>query len=686
MRRVRVMARSLGRLLRPRSIAVVGGGAWCANVIEQCDKIGFKGPIWPVHPTRSDLGGRKAMARVEDLPEAPDATFIGVNRDATVDVVGRLRAMGAGGAICFASGFREAEAELGGGSALQDRLLAAAGEMPIIGPNCYGLLNYLDGAALWPDQHGGIAVERGVAIITQSSNMAINLTMQTRGVPLAYVVTAGNQAQTGIADIGQALLSDDRVTALGLHIEGIGDLRAFEALADAARRLGKSVVALKVGASDQARAAAISHTASLAGSDAGARALLRRLGIGQVHSLAGFLEALKLLHVTGPLSSARIGSMSCSGGEASLMADSALGTCLEFPALSAPQRTALREALGPKVALANPLDYHTYIWGDGAALEACFSAMMLGDLGLGVVVIDFPRPDRCSAADWDLVIEAVASTQAKHGKPVALLASLAENMPELVATSLIERGIVPLCGLVEGIEAIATAADIGGMTVADEQLLLPHPACRTLTLDEAEAKAALAHFGLLVPDAKGADQPDAAATVASDIGFPVVLKGTGIAHKTEAGAVALNLWNADAVRTAAMAMATERFLVEEMITGAVAELLIGVVLDPAHGYVLTLAAGGTLTEVLRDSQSLLVPATADAVRAALDQLRCAALLKGYRGAPAADIDAIVDAVMSVQAYVAAHRPQEVEINPLLCCPDRAIAADALIEVGEPDDR
>jgi len=354
----------LDRLLRPRSVAVVGGGAWCANVVRELGRIGFDGDIWPVHPKRAELGGLATVPHIEDLPHAPDAAFVGVNREITIEAVRLLAKFGCGGAVCFASGFRESVAETGDGHDLQEALLAAAGEMRILGPNCYGFLNALDGAALWPDQHGLERVTRGVALVTQSSNIALNLTMQQRGLPIAYLVTAGNQAQTDLAEIGAALLQDNRVTALGLHIEGIGDLRRFEALADTARQLGKPVVALKVGASDQARAATVSHTASLAGSDAGARALFQRLGIGQVDGLSELLETLKLLHVTGPLASNRIASMSCSGGEASLMADSALGLDVDLPALNAAQQKGLRAALGPKVALANPLDYHTYIGND----------------------------------------------------------------------------------------------------------------------------------------------------------------------------------------------------------------------------------------------------------------------------------------------------------------------------------
>ncbi|MEP1496369.1 CoA-binding protein, partial [Pseudophaeobacter sp.] len=360
--------KSLNRLFRPKTIAVVGGGAWCRLVIEQCQKMGFDGEIWPVHPKAEELAGLPVYRDVASLPQAPDATFVGVNRFATIEVVRDLAARDAGGAVCFASGFLEAQAEDAEGADLQAQLLQAAGEMPFLGPNCYGFINYLDGALLWPDQHGGARVERGVALITQSSNIAINLTMQTRGLPIAYVVAAGNQAQSGIAAIGEALLDDDRVTALGLHIEGFGDLRAFEALAAKARALGKPIIALKVGKSVEAQAATISHTASLAGGDAGAQALLSRLGIARLDDLPAFLETLKLLHVTGPLANNRLGSISCSGGEASLAADTAHDLPVVFPPLNDTQTADLRAALGPMVALANPLDYHTYIWRDTPAM------------------------------------------------------------------------------------------------------------------------------------------------------------------------------------------------------------------------------------------------------------------------------------------------------------------------------
>jgi acyl-CoA synthetase (NDP forming) len=212
----------LDRLLRPRSLAVIGGNE-AAEVIRQSRRMGYGGQLYAVNPLRAEIEGLACYRSVEDLPEAPDAAFVAVNRHRTVEVVAALKARGAGGAVCYASGFMESG---GAGEGLNRDLLAAAGDMPILGPNCYGLVNYMEGAALWPDQHGGKPVERGVAILSQSGNMGINFTMNRRGLPLAFVAALGNQAQIGLSAMTAALAADPRITAIGLHIEGGAQDRA----------------------------------------------------------------------------------------------------------------------------------------------------------------------------------------------------------------------------------------------------------------------------------------------------------------------------------------------------------------------------------------------------------------------------------------------------------------------------
>ncbi len=678
--------RPLDRLIRPKSIAVFGGKE-ARRVIEQCNKMGFAGEIWPVHPKLEDVLGRKCYRSVAELPAAPDAAFVGVNRQLTIEIIRDLSARGAGGAICYASGFREAVNELADGNELQSALVEAAGDMAIVGPNCYGFINMLDGALLWPDQHGMLRVEKGVAVLTQSSNIACNVSMQMRGLPLAYLMTAGNQAQTGLSDLACAVIEDPRVTAVGLHIEGFDSIEALQRLAKRARELRKPVVTLKVGKSEAAQLATVSHTASLAGNDAVSSALLARLGIGRVDTLPELLETLKLLHVHGTLKSFDISSMSCSGGEASLMADAGVGRKVVYRALKDEQRLPLRESLGEMVTISNPLDYHTFVWGNREKQTTAFSAMMKGDYAMNLIVLDFPRQDRCDAADWVTTCDAVIDASRATGAVAGIVASLGENMPEETALRLMAEKVVPFSGIDEALTACEIAAEIGRLWAQPEAgplLAVSHSEGDSITLSEHEAKTELAAFGLTIPKGLTAATADEAADAAEKLGFPVVLKGQGVAHKTEAGAVKLNLASREAVLEAAKAMAgvASGYLVEKMVAKPVAELIVGAMRDPVAGPVLTVGAGGILVELIEDSAILTLPTNDKAIREALSGLKVAKLLGGYRGQPKGDVDALVKAVASVASYVVSNASmiEEVDINPIMVLPEGSgtVAADALI--------
>jgi acyl-CoA synthetase (NDP forming) len=450
-------SKALRRLFSPRHIAVFGGAS-AQEVVRQCKALGFEGQIWPVHPTRTEMDGLPCFASVDALPEAPDASFVAVPRQATVDIVRQLAARGAGGAICYASGF----AEVGGdGLALQAELVQAAGSMALIGPNCYGMLNYLDGVALWPDQHGGQRQSQGVALITQSGNIGLNLTMQTRGLPLAYLITVGNKAGNSMESLVESLLSDPRVTVIGMHIEGLDDVAAFSRVALKALRQGVPLVALKAGSSALGAQTAMSHTSSLAGPDALYDALFARCGIARVRDPAGLIETCKFLHVHGPLAGNRIISASCSGGEASLVADLAQPRGLDMPAIPPAADARLRAVLGDKVNVANPLDYHTYIWGDLAAQTACFSGLMDCGFDATLLVLDYPRLDRCRADSWGTTVEAFAAAARYGGHGATVVASLPEDLPEDYAKALMAQGIAPMHGIPDCLDAIAHAARIG---------------------------------------------------------------------------------------------------------------------------------------------------------------------------------------------------------------------------------
>lgn len=658
----------LDRLLRPRSVAVLGAG-WAENVVSQCARMGFDGQVWPVHPTRASIGGLRCFPSLQDLPECPDATFLGVNRFATLDLVGQLARMGAGGAVCFASGWAES-----GHADLQVRLVDAAGAMPILGPNCYGVINYLDGVLLWPDQHGGRRVDKGVALISQSSNIVINLTMQARGLPVAYVACLGNAAQVGLADLARAVLEDPRVTALGLYVEGIGDADAFAALAQAARRKGKGIACLKSGKTAQAQSAAASHTAALAGGGAASRAYLAQIGVAEVETLAALVEVLKIFHVHGPGLGRRLCSLSCSGGEAGLVADLSAPLGLELAPPTQAQARDLGAVLGPLVTVANPLDYHTFIWGDGPRTTQVFATMLAG-YDAGIFVIDPPRPDRCDPGSFQPALDAIEAAAAMTGKPAFPVASLPENFDEALAVAMIDRGTVPLMGLETALAALAAAQTETGLDGWKPLPCMPERPVRML--DEAEAKARLFGFGITVP--RGVVAPDLPklAEAAARLHAPLALKALGFAHKTEAGAVALNLGLAE-VSTAAMPPASG-YLAEEMVQGGRAEMLLGLRRDPVYGATLTLGMGGTLAEVLDDTVTLILPVTEPEIAQALARLRLYPLLTGYRGAARPDLAALASVVLTLQEKMI-EQPglEEIEINPLILRERGAVAVDAVI--------
>lgn len=677
----------LGRLLRPATIAVYGGGP-AAAVIEQCRGLGFTGQIWPVHPHRERVAGLATYVDTASLPEPPDAAFVAVPAAQTVEVVRALARRGAGGAVCHASGFGETGEA---GRTLQEALVAAAGDMAIIGPNCMGVLNYVDAVSLWPEQHGGAPCARGVAIITQSGNIAQNLTMQRRDLPIAKVMAVGNGIVTSTTDLLDAMIADSTVTAVGLHLEHLPSAHDLLPAAHRAAQAGKPVIALRTGRSVLGARSNQTHTGALAGPDALSGALLQRAGIAEVTDLSTFVETLKLLHVLGVPQAPTVVSASCSGGEAALVADTADRVGVTLPVLPPDIRAELADVLGDRVAIGNPLDYHTYIWGDRAALERCFTALLGAEVGVRLLVLDLPRDDRCDSSTWETTLDALMAAHRAAGTATAVVSSLVEGLPEAVRRRLTNNGIAPMQGMAECLRAIRVAADAGrgqrALLSAGVPDLLVHDGAGpggVIRAGDPTAREFLAAAGVRVPR-RVEVQVAAAAQTAAEIGFPVVVKtGADLAHKTEAGGVAVGLATAVEVGAAADSMAGlgPTVAVEEMVGGAVAELLVGVRREARYGLVLTLGAGGVTTELTRDTRTLVVPDTPDRIAAALRELRMWPLLDGFRGRPVADVDAVVSAVTGLVATAAAAGLSfaEVEINPLVVLPrgHGCVAVDSLL--------
>ncbi|MBC8335691.1 MAG: acetate--CoA ligase family protein [Anaerolineales bacterium] len=676
------------RFLKPHSIAAFGG-ANAAEVIRQSDLMGYEGEIWPVHPKKTEILGRKVYRSVADLPGSPDAAYLGVNRNLTIDIVRELAARDAGGAICYATGFVEAGEE---GAELQRQLLDASGDMPIIGPNCYGLLNYLNGAMLWPDQQGGQRVEEGVAIITMSSNVGFNLTMQRRGLPVAYMVSLGNKLKFDLHDAIHTFAQQDGVTAIGLFLETLPDPKAFQEAVNVARELGKPIVAMKVGRSEVAQKMVVSHTASLAGSDDLVNALFERVGVARVNSLEALIEALKVLHVLGPLKGGRIAAGSTSGGDLTLLADG-MGPGLSMPPLSEKVTKHLRETVHERIVAANPFDFQMFDWNDEEQNAKNFSALLSQEFDLAVCVLDYPRSDRCDQSTWGGAERGFVRAAKETGTKAAILSTFSDTISEPVAARLMKDGVVALAGIDDGLAGIQAAVDVGAawsQPVASPILKSSDQVqdVSVKVLDEAESKALLSRAGIPVPPSQVVHNPKEAVAAAEALGYPVVAKTLGVAHKTDVGGVRINLRDADEVSAAVKVMSdlSESYLIEKMVEGVVAELIVGVARDAQFGPYLLVGGGGILVELMKDTASLLLPTTREKVLHALAQLKCAPLLNGFRGAPPSDLNAAVDAILAVANMVESDPDSivELDINPLMILAEGqgVVAADALIRLNQ----
>ena len=682
------MDESIRRLLAPRSVALIGG-AWTDPVAAGCRTIGYRGELWRVHPSRPGSPGEHYYRSVAELPGAPDAAFIAVPKHEAVAVAAALRTRGAGGFVCFASGFSETGSSEG--EQLTVQLQQSAGPLPFLGPNCYGFVNYFDRVALWPDQVVGEPPERGVALICQSGTIALTLMFNERSLPIGYLFSVGNQTRLAVEDLIEMLVTDERVSAFGVYVEGIKDAPRLLRAAALARAAGKPIALIKSGRTAAAARTALSHTGALAGADAIFDAFCRQAGIARCETLGSLCETLKLLHCGGPLAGRRVLVMGASGGDMAMSADLAQPLGLSFPPPSADASARLHQILGDRVTIANPFDFHTYVWFDWPAMRALFSTALRSGYDAVGFVLDSPPEATAGAAAFVAAIEQFIAAAAGAPSRAVLISSLPETISATMRRRCLQSGVVPLQGQREALEALDLAGAMGETWARGTAVALARPAVSAGTpsrsLSEPEGKAALASCGVAVPGSRTVPLAAAGAAAAA-LGFPVVIKAVSaqLAHKSEAGGVVLN------VRTGAEAEAAARrlgalsttLLVEEMIDDGVLEVLVGMVVDAQFGLTLVLGAGGILTEMLQDTVSLLPPFTAATIGTALQRLKLAPLLQGFRGRPPADVAALIELILAVTRFATARVETlvEMDVNPVIVRPVGmgAVAVDAMIRL------
>ncbi len=691
------LRKNFNRLMNPRHIAFIGGTD-AVIAIGEAKRRGYTGQYWAVNPKRSTLAGFPCVSSVDDLPEAPDAVFLAVPAHAAIETVRALAEMGAGGVVCYAAGFKEAGAD---GIAAEAELLNAVGDMALIGPNCYGMINYLDNSALWPFAHGGGAPGYGAAIITQSGMFSSDITMSQRSLPLTHMISAGNQSVLGQADFIDLLCENPAVRAIGVHIEGLQDIRKFEQAALKSLSLNVPIVALKTGSSAIGSSLTVSHTGSLSGANELYDALFERTGVIKVTNPSQFLETLKYLCVAGAPKGKKLTGFTCSGGGATMLADQGEILGLDFPEIPIKEVSVLTNLLPSIATVSNPLDYTTPIWGQPELTAPVFLSALEGTKSdAAILVQDYPAPGLDeSKVYYQNDAKAFADGAAAVGIPAAICSTLPENIDEQTRDYLISIGVAPMQGLHEALNAISAATDweqarVHILANSLDAIVAPIQTENVVVLDEVSGKSILEKAGVLVP--KGCCvQVDQVPTVAHEIEFPIALKmmGPKLVHKTEAGAVTLNLSTLPDIVAAVSEMTnavakydadavTDQFLIESMAKAPLAELIVGIRRDPQFGYAMTLGSGGILVELVGDANTILLPTSSETIRRSLSALKVSKLLSGFRGSKKVDLDILSKTLLKLTEFVLDNVEQivEVEINPLFVYEKSCVAVDALIQI------
>jgi acetate---CoA ligase (ADP-forming) len=686
---------NLDRLLRPRSIAVVGAterpGSYGGEALLNLRRLRFAGAVHGVNPRRERVHGFPCVPTLADLDAPPDAVVVAIPAADAPAAVAQAGACGAGGAVVFAAGFAEA----GGGGTLQERLVAAAGahDLPVCGPNGNGIVNLAAGVALWGDMVA--PREPGpVALVSQSGNLAVNALASRRGLRLHTVVSSGNEAVVSAAEYVAAIAGHDGVRAIAVYVEDEGDGARWCAALERCAREGVRVAMLKAGLSGAGAAAAQAHTGAVAGDGRVFRALAEEAGAAWAtdpHELLELAKALAADRTRRPATrpGRGVAIMTCSGGDSSVAADLAEELGLPLPPL-APRTVAALEAILPAAATAsNPLDYTSLLWEEPEALRRLVHALA-ADPRVERLLVLYDEPDALdgAAADtWAGVLDAVRAAARQIETPVTVASTLPELLADDVAHRLLEDGLAAVAGLRTGLRVVA--AQRSEPPAAERVGAVGRAAARAARHDEAhwwaehEAKALLRASGLAVPPGRLVEDAADAAAFQAQAGAPVALKlsARALRHKTELGAVETGLATPEAVRAAFARLRSvpgvrDAAVLAERMAPPGADLLVSVRADGVVP-VLVVGLGGLWTEALGDVAVLALPASTGRVEAALRGLRGAPLLAGGRGRRALDLGAAARLAAGAGELLLDAGLALLELNPVIVSSDGAVAVDAL---------
>lgn len=689
------MTHKLVPLFKPRHVAFIGGRNLTPALKYHRD-LGFEGQTWVVNPKYDEIEGFACVSAIEELPTAPDLAFVAIRRGLAIEAIEALRLKGCRAIVCNAAGFAETGAE---GQELQRRLIAAAGDMAMLGPNAVGLVNYADPMAAMMDQFGVHNVDHGVAIVSQGGGFLCDAVFSDRGLSITHMVGCGNQAVTGVEACVDYLLEDPRVRAVGLSFEGLHNIAGLRRAAIKALELGKPIVAIKFGKTAAGAQAAASHTASMTGAGASWEALFDRLGIISANSESEFFETMKLLD-SGQIPRGRRALVTAVSGVMGVMlADHLSAAGFELPQPSGERADRLRDLLPDIATPCNPQDVTMAAWNDKDRQEAIYSTLLDEGYDIALMVQNYPRAGMWDISEYEAQVDALGAACAGRDVAALQLAPMVDCFPAEARDHTQQLGLAAMQGLEECIQALSHAVwwrqrreelrAEGFEKLAEVGAQYPPRGKRH---DEAAAKSMLGQAGVAVPQFASCS-PDRAAEKAAELGFPVALKALDarLLHKTEVGAVRIGLNTPEDVAAAVSTMRNDmvrlapdipftRVLVEAMAPDVVAEIMASVTFDPTTGPMMMIASGGIEAELWNDSTLLAAPFTRSEIDRALARLRADKRLAGWRNRPAGDREALLDMLEALAGFAMASNSEEIEINPILVGRAGALAVDAVLKL------
>jgi acetate---CoA ligase (ADP-forming) len=689
------MSHRLTPLLAPRSIAFVGASARKDTpgngMMLTVRRGGFAGTVWAVNPSYREIEGYPCMPRLADLPAAPDLVVLSVKNERLEEALGEAVAAGARAATIFASGYRAGDCD----PPLSARLAAVARNagMPVCGGNCMGFYNDLD--RIWVCGFPSLREPRpgSIAFITHSGSAFGALAHNDPRLRFALAISPGQEFTTTVADYIDYAVERPEVKVAGLFIETARDPAALVRALDKAARRNVPVVALKVGRTAAAAAAALTHSGAIAGSDAAWEALFDRYGVIRVETLDELAASLLLFSTGRRAAPGALVSIHDSGGEREMLIDLAERAGVNFAPIAATTAARLAAHLDPGLAAENPLD----AWGTGhdfaAQFKACFAALVEDEnAALGMFCVDIR--DRHHLSDG--FAAAARAVAARSDKPIVVGTNYTQLRHDGIALALTEAGVPVLDGTQNALVAIRGAlahrdfrarpddpAPQPPNETAAERVRWRQALVDGVPLGEGAALDLLAAWGVPVCGHRLVEDADSAADAAAALGFPVAVKtaAPGIHHKSEVDGVRLGLDDAASVRAAYRDLVAR--LGGKVTIGAMAprgiELALGMVSDPQFGPVVMVGAGGVLIELLADRAAALAPFGSATARRLLDRLALRRMLDGYRGVPAVDLDILCATIarFSVLAAELGNSVGEIDVNPLICG-RTVVAVDALV--------